>query len=84
MGRFDFRTRTGQISAIIQTNAGTSNDADAQAYFDRVTAAGGTLSATEQNAVNTLTVNLKSNGLWTLLKAIYPMVGASAAACAQN
>ena len=84
MGRFDFRTRSGLISAIIQTQAGTSVDTDAQAYFDRVTAAGGTLTETEQNAVNTLTLSLKSAGVWTLMKAIYPMVGASAAACAQN
>ena len=84
MGRFDFRTRSGQISAIIQTQAATSVDADAQAFFDRVTAAGGTLSQTEQDAVNALTISLKSNGLWTLMKAIYPMVGASAASCAQN
>jgi hypothetical protein len=59
-------------------------DADAQAFFDRVTTAGGTLSATEQNAVNTLVVALKADGIWTKMKAIYPMVGASAAACAQN
>lgn len=84
MGRFDFRTRTGQISAIIQGQGATSVDADAQAYFDRVTAAGGSLNITEQNAVNTLTLSLKSAGIWTLMKAIYPMVGASAAACSQN
>jgi hypothetical protein len=59
-------------------------DADAQAFFDRVTAAGGTLSATEQSAIATLVTSLKSAGLWTAMKAIYPMVGASAAACAQN
>jgi hypothetical protein len=62
----------------------SSLDADAQAFFSRVTAAGGTLSATEQTAVNTLTVSLKSAGIWTKMKAIYPMVGSSAAACAQN
>ena len=84
MGRFDIRTRTGQISAIIQGQSASSFDGDAQAYFDRVTAAGGTLSETEKNAVNTLTVSLKSAGLWTLMQAIYPMVGSSAAACAQN
>jgi hypothetical protein len=61
-----------------------SIDADAQAFFDRVTTAGGTLSATEQNAVNTLVIALKADGIWTKMKAIYPMVGASAAACAQN
>ena len=61
-----------------------SFDADAQAYFDRVSTAGGTLSTTEKNAVNQLVIDLKANSLWTPMKAIYPMVGASAAACAQN
>jgi hypothetical protein len=62
----------------------TGVDADAQAFFNRVTAAGGTLSGTEQTAVNTLVVQMKADGTWTPMKAIYPMVGASAAACAQN
>jgi hypothetical protein len=61
-----------------------SFDADAAAFFDRVTAAGGTLSATEKQATNQLVLDLKANSLWTPMKAIYPMVGASAAACAQN
>jgi hypothetical protein len=59
-------------------------DLDAQAFFDRVTAAGGTLSETEQTAVNQLVLDMKNDGIWTKMKAIYPMVGASAAACAQN
>jgi hypothetical protein len=59
-------------------------DPDAAAFFARVTAAGGTLSATEQTATNQLVLDLKANSLWTPMKAIYPMVGASAAACAQN
>jgi hypothetical protein len=59
-------------------------DPDAQAFFDRVTTAGGTLSATEQTAIETLVSDLKDAGIWTKMKAIYPMVGASAAACAQN
>lgn len=59
-------------------------DADAAAFFARVTAAGGTLSATEQSAILTLVSDLKDDGIWTKMKAIYPMVGASAAACAQN
>jgi hypothetical protein len=59
-------------------------DADAQAFFDRVTTAGGTLSATEKTAVNNLVVRMKTGGIWSKMKAIYPMVGASAAACAQN
>jgi len=61
-----------------------SFDADAVAFFGRVTTAGGTLSATEKQAVNQLVLDLKANSLWTPMKAIYPMVGASAAACAQN
>ena len=59
-------------------------DPDAQAFFDRVTTAGGTLSTTEKNATNQLVLDMKSAGIWTSMKAVYPMVGASAAACAQN
>jgi hypothetical protein len=59
-------------------------DPDAQAFFNRVNTAGGTLSATEKEAVNTLVLQMKDDGIWTKMKAIYPMVGASAAACAQN
>jgi len=59
-------------------------DADWLAYYNRVIAAGGSLSTTEQNATKTLVADLKANGLWTPMKAIYPMVGASAAACSQN
>jgi hypothetical protein len=61
-----------------------SFDADAVAFFNRVTTAGGTLSTTEKQAVNQLVLDLKANSLWTPMKAIYPMVGASAEACKQN
>jgi hypothetical protein len=61
-----------------------SFDADAQAFFDRVTTAGGTLSATEQTATNQLVLDMKAAGIWSAMRAVYPMVGASAAACAQN
>jgi hypothetical protein len=61
-----------------------SFDADAVAFFQRVSDATGTLSLTEKQAVNQLVLDLKANSLWTPMKAIYPMVGASAAACAQN
>jgi hypothetical protein len=64
--------------------SGAAFDADAVAFFNRVTKAGGTLSKTEKQAVNQLVLDLKANSLWTPMKAIYPMVGASAAACAQN
>jgi len=61
-----------------------SYDAAAQAFFDRVATAGGTLSATEKTATNQLVLDMKSAGIWTSMIAVYPMVGASAAACAQN
>ena len=59
-------------------------DPDAQAFFDRVIAAGGSLTNTEKDATNTLVVQMKTDGTWTPTIAIYPMVGASAAACKQN
>lgn len=69
---------------ILASAGGIVYDADAQAFFNRVTTAGGTLSATEKTAVNQLVLDLKSYSIWTKMQAIYPMVGASAAACAQN
>ena len=71
-------------SGILASISGIVYDDDAIAFFARVTAAGGTLSATEKTATNQLVLDLKANSLWTPMKAIYPMVGASAAACAQN
>ena len=78
---------TGTTTADLTVQA-AGFDADAQAFFNRVTTAGGTLTATEQNAVNTLVLALKANGTWTKMKAIYPMVGGGqanpASACRQN
>ena len=76
---------TGAANVTNATLTNTSSvDADAQAFFNRVTAAGGTLTSTEQTAVNTLVLALKADSIWDKMKAIYPMVGASAGACAQN
>jgi hypothetical protein len=49
-------------------------DADAQAF---ITAAGIT-DNTQKTAINTLVLSLKSNSIWTKMKAIYPMVGGTA------
>jgi hypothetical protein len=49
-------------------------DTDVQAF---VTAAS-IVDATQQNAVNTLVTSLKSAGIWTKMKALYPFVGGSA------
>jgi hypothetical protein len=78
-----FGVRLGVVVGNTSISGG-GFDADAQAYFDRVTTAGGTLTTTEKTAVNQLVIDMKANSLWTPMKAIYPMVGASAAACAQN
>jgi hypothetical protein len=64
--------------------AGGGTNPAATAFFNRVTAAGGTLTITEQNAVNTMVNSLQAAGIYTKFKIIYPMVGASSAACAQN
>jgi hypothetical protein len=75
---------TGYSNTISVTTSAPSFDPDAQAFFNRVTSAGGTLSTTEKDATNQLVLDMKSAGIWSGMKAIYPMVGASAAACAQN
>jgi len=72
------------IGNRVMGGGGAAFDVDAQAFFDRVTTAGGTLTTTEKNATNQLVLDMKSAGIWSGMKAIYPMVGASAAACAQN
>ena len=83
-GVFTLRGRSFGGSFTTSTAPPPSIDSDAQAFFSRVTAAGGTLSMTEQTAVNTLTTSLKGYGIWSKMRVIYPMVGASAAACSQN
>jgi hypothetical protein len=47
------------------------SDADAQAFIE----ATGIDSTTQANAINTLVIGMKAQGLWTKMKAIYPMVG---------
>lgn len=49
-------------------------DADALAFFT----ATGITDSTIMTAVNTLVVSLKSAGIWTKMKAIYPMAGGTA------
>jgi hypothetical protein len=73
-----------KLGILASSMSGNTTDPDALAFFNRVTAAGGTLTITEQNAVNQLVLSMKANSLWTLMKVIYPFVGSSAAACSQN
>jgi hypothetical protein len=81
---FGDKLYAGQLPINLGMIASDFVDPDVVAFFARVTAAGGTLSATEQLAIITLVKQMKTDGIWSKMKAIYPMVGASAAACAQN
>jgi hypothetical protein len=49
-------------------------DADATAFFS----AAGITDNTQKSAINTLVTGLKSNSLWSIAQAIYPMVGGTA------
>jgi len=53
---------------------GLTTDSDAQAF---ITAAAIT-NATQQSAIDTLVKGLKTDGIWTKMKAIYPFVGGTA------
>lgn len=59
---------------IINHYTGASGDIDALAF---ITAAGLT-DSTQISAINTLVADLKTNGLWDKMKAIYPFVGGTA------
>lgn len=50
------------------------SDPDAQAFVS----AAELTSQTQANAVNTLVIGMKAQGLWTKMKAVYPMVGGTA------
>jgi hypothetical protein len=58
-------------------SVGTAYDPDAQLFFNAQTAAGVTLTTTQMNAVNQWVVDSKAAGIWTKMKAVYPMVGGS-------
>jgi hypothetical protein len=82
---------TSNTTYYYRLRASTTYDTDAEAFFTRVSSAGGSLTTTEQQAVNSLVIQMKADGIWTAMKAIYPMVGggtgstaAREAACAQN
>jgi hypothetical protein len=62
-------------SAEATSNSLTITDADAQAFFT----ASGLTGATNLTAINNLVVALKGFGIWTKMKAIYPIIGGTAA-----
>ena len=54
-------------------------DADAAAYLEAVVSAGGSVDATMSAATDTLFTSLKSNGIYSKIKAMYPVLGGTAA-----
>jgi hypothetical protein len=56
-------------------DGGAAFDPDAEAFFT----ASGITDTTQKNAVNQLVLDLKSYNIWTKMKAIYPIVGGTAA-----
>ena len=56
-------------------SGGGGGDPDADAYIAAVTTAGGTLSAGDETAIQTLYTDLKSNSLYTELTFMYPLMG---------
>lgn len=72
-------TTTSSTSSTTSTTTTIVYDPDAQAFFTAAGITGATDPTGEQrNAVNNLVIDLKSNSLWTKLKAIYPFVGGTA------
>jgi len=59
-------------------------DQDVVNFIARVTANGGSLSATEESAIATLVSDLKTYNIWNDCQAIYPCVGGSAASTKVN
>jgi hypothetical protein len=70
--------------AFIKTEVSAVVDQDVTNFFNRVTANGGSLTSTEESAIATLVADLKADNIWDDCQAIYPCVGASAAATQVN
>jgi hypothetical protein len=72
----NFYTAVQTFQTTLGRSIGTQtvSDADAQAFVTNA----GIVDQVEANAINTLVVSLKANGLWTKIKAIYPFVGGTA------
>jgi len=64
----------GQVGWRSSAVAPAGPDADAQAFI----AAASITDSTQQTAINTLVTQLKTYGVWSKLKAVYPFVGGTA------
>jgi hypothetical protein len=67
------------MGAGLQTTVtGPTYDPDAQLFFNAQSGAGVTLTTTQMNAINQWVVDSKAAGIWTKMKALYPIVGGTA------
>lgn len=76
--------RKGFVNKLTPTrkiaNVGVVADSD----VNRFVIAAGITNHTEQSALYALVFRLKNAGLWTKIRALYPMVGSSAVSCSFN
>jgi hypothetical protein len=68
------RVQTFNQALSRQVGVPIVSDADAQAFLNSAEIT----NVTEANAINTLVTDLKAQGLWTKMKAVYPFVGGTA------
>lgn len=73
-------TTTSTSSSTTSSTTTIAYDPDALAFF----AAAGITDVNQKGAVNTMVLSLKSGGLWTKLKAVYPFVGGTASSHKYN
>jgi hypothetical protein len=76
--------QVSQIETYLSTKYGIVSDYNAQAYIEKVLALGGTLTTTEKNAVNTLTIDLKSAGVYSKCDLVLPVLGGNAGSSKVN
>lgn len=68
------------LNRFVGTPIYSSFDSDAQSFMTSASIT----DSTQQAAVNYLVTDLKSNNLWTKMKAVYPMVGGTATSHSYN
>ena len=66
------------------TASGGGYDPDAEAYFTQVLAVGGSLTIPEKNAVNQLTLDFKTAGIYNKFDIFLPVLGSTSASCKIN
>ena len=71
---FNTAVQTFQTTLGRSIGTQTVSDSDAQAFIN----AAALIDQVQTTAINNLVLNLKANGLWTRMSAIYPMVGETA------